>query len=497
MATTVSLLTQAFTYSPINAECWYQLNSGSSSLNNFQYYYDVYTYDPGTFALSQDLGVYFIPPRPNTGDGVFSPHKALKTQLSNRYPLSYNIGLTYCTAFTQSAVVYNIDYGLQYSPINLTFSTFDFLGFLGLDFAYSGFDVIPGDVVTIQMSNLGLNPQYNTTASVALSGATASVVLLPYGTSPNAFEEVGSITQISRLVATGSSLRWGFNGTRQYDQRYDTFNEYVIQTGTSSPHIVTNFLTPYTQSFTASNGQIKEIYLNQNEIQGILINRTNIANAPELFINTYDSNFNFIANYGAASFNLGFTASNYRYWAVPTGTQNLVDMGIPLTGVTYYEVILAVHIFPSDITQSYILRKIVTQCTPYKNVRLMFSNSLGGWEFFNFNLDSKQTRNVERAMYRKILPWNYQIGNRQDTVLAQKVQDSYIINSNWLSQYNYEFLNELLQSTDVYVVDGSSNNIYPIIITDTSWEYKTYLRDQLFNAVINYTVAYDINSVSE
>lgn len=504
MAVTVNLLTEPFTYSVVNSECWYQLNSASSSLNNFEYYYDVYTYDQfDNNLLINDLGLYFVPPRPNTGDAVFSPHKALKTQISNRYPLSHNIGLTALTPFTHSYIPYNIDYGFQYSPINLTFSTVDGSGSLDLIFSTAQ-DINTGDILTIQMQNLGLNPQYNTTASVVSETAHQIIQTdILYGIAPPT-AEIGYITQLSRLVATATDLRFGWNGTRQYNQRYDDFQYYVIDEPIEVP--TKQFLTTYTSSYISLTSSVrptivKEIFINQAEIQSILIDRTHTSTispdwiAQNINVNTFNSSWGTISSYNFAQV---ATQSDYKYWAAPIGTQNLGGLGVSFTGVTYYNVnISGKTVFAGTQSLATIYRKIVGQCTAYKNVRIMFSNSQGGWEFYNFNKDLMQTRDVTRSMYRKTLAWDYRLGDRNDTVLAEKVQDSFVANSDWISQYDQNYLNELITTFDAYVVDENNNNLYPIIITDTSWEYKTYLRDVIFNATINYTMAFDINTQSE
>jgi len=487
MSVTLTILTQPFTYSVLNSECWYQLDSPQSYLSDFTYTYKVKTYDPYTLALNKDLGLFNSSPKPNTGDGIFSPHKILKTQIPNGYPISYDVGMTAVSAFTQSVLPYNIQYGFQYSP-GFTFSVSEVFSSVTLNTG-TAIDLLPFDTISLQMDNLGLNPQYNTQAIVVNVIGTQYVTSIPYGMTPSFGVETGTVTNLSRTVGT-SSIRFGFNGTRQYTQRYDDFSSYVVE-GSGADY---KFLTNYHTSSVAP----KEIYMDQSEIQGILMDKSATASVGRwLKIETFDENYNSIdAFYIDSAITI---TSNYRYYAVPTGTRNLQAMGVDFTGVTYYKLSVCVRQttpppFPIVfyVEQATIWRKIVSNCSPYDNTRIMFINRMGGYEFYNFSLDSKQTTNVDKSNYRKVLPWNYSIGDRQDTVLAMKAQDSYTVNSNWISEYDYRILGELITSSDVYVVD-EYNNLFPIVITDTDWTYKTQLRDILYNAVITYKIAYDIN----
>ena len=78
------------------------------------------------------------------------------------------------------------------------------------------------------------------------------------------------------------------------------------------------------------------------------------------------------------------------------------------------------------------------------------------------------------------------------------------INSNWITEDDSIWLEELLTSPEVYVLGntdtlGGASTGYklPIIITDTTYEVKTAIRDRLFNLVVNFKYAYVTNLQNE
>lgn len=128
-------------------------------------------------------------------------------------------------------------------------------------------------------------------------------------------------------------------------------------------------------------------------------------------------------------------------------------------------------------------------CNVSENVRLVWLNSFGGWDYFNFKVGGKQTINVERQTYKKLLARDYSIGDRGDTTYAQKAEETWSIQSNWITQAESEWLVNLIQSREVYEL--KSGEIYPIQILDTSYQVKQSIRDQIFNLTIQFKYAFN------
>jgi hypothetical protein len=157
---------------------------------------------------------------------------------------------------------------------------------------------------------------------------------------------------------------------------------------------------------------------------------------------------------------------------------NLISAGIPFispTGsnvVDSYEVFIKNNNSPLTAAVSEVKKyKIDTRCSNYENQRIVFLNRLGGWDYFNFTLDAKKSITISRTEYEKILDWNYNIGDRGKTILAQKAETRMTINSNWITEKDSIWLEELLTSPEVFLMPYTNiiyQNAGPIRLTPAS-----------------------------
>jgi hypothetical protein len=162
-------------------------------------------------------------------------------------------------------------------------------------------------------------------------------------------------------------------------------------------------------------------------------------------------------------------------------------------GHTYSTSLFATLPYPYVQKSETLTYGLDTDCQVYNNVRLMFLNSYGAFDFFNFRLDDKMTYNVTRNEYKQELTIPYTTGARQRTILSQKVQEQHTINTNWVDQNVYSFLSDLVTSPEVYVINENTGDILPIIVVDTSYEFKTAYREQLFNLTLTYEYSYGLD----
>ena len=324
---TVNLITNPGTYSPINAEVWFNLNSASSSVSDFKYVVDVNKVDPIS-SIRTSLGRYRIPPRPSTGYGLFSPHKLLRTQVSyDLQPFIYKIATA-----SKSIVKYGINYGFQYNIGETYTDTYSGTGNrLGLIFtATSSF--LPGDIITIDKNNKQSNPQYDGTCSVYAVYNLYPLFLLETDKQfvSSTINDGGQVSNILRMVGTSSDF-YGYNGTRQYDEIKTNFsNTLVTYNNANTTNFLSNYRTnqignptSYADFSTNYDYLCKKIYSNQYETLSFMSD-VSILNSNELFI--YVSAFDRLGN-----LQLGFFTSsispNYRRYDLPAGPQNLVNGG--------------------------------------------------------------------------------------------------------------------------------------------------------------------------
>ena len=131
--------------------------------------------------------------------------------------------------------------------------------------------------------------------------------------------------------------------------------------------------------------------------------------------------------------------------------------------------------------------------TPY---RLCWLNKQGGYDFFTFYWNSKkQTTYVKSDMMRKSWEWSgtsavynsYQRGKIQNNTIAT---DKITINSGWITEEQSTWLEQLVASPDVFLVDNT-NNLTAIVVKTPSYDFKTLEMDTLFNLSIEVELSYN------
>jgi hypothetical protein len=242
MAATVSLVTQPDLLAPVNKELWYQVNSGSSSVTNFKYIFRVQEkLEPFASTSFTALNIYKIPPRPTTGDGLFSPHRLLKSFILNKvnpYQTDWKSGFVSSTApgIPGALVQYNVKYGYEYNPSQNWADTYFQSGNLGLTFSTPhGLEL--GDIITLDKDNKTVNPSYDGTCSV-IQVVDTRLIKTDKAWGVSSINESGTITSLLRLTAT-SSNRTTYNGTRQYMERTKDFSTTNILNGSTSSFLST------------------------------------------------------------------------------------------------------------------------------------------------------------------------------------------------------------------------------------------------------------------
>ena len=132
----------------------------------------------------------------------------------------------------------------------------------------------------------------------------------------------------------------------------------------------------------------------------------------------------------------------------------------------------------------------------YDGVRFMFLNSLGQFDYFNATLLGRRTLNATRDTYTKTIGSNYKVGDRAKTVINVNSSESFIINTNWISEETATWLtNEFFESTEVYLLDSETYEVTPIILDMSSMEEKRRVNDGLINYTFNYSKSIKRNTM--
>lgn len=451
---TVTILTNPGTYSPASAEIWLNLNSASSSVSDFKYVIDINEVACPGSTVSK-IGSYRIPPRPISGDGLFTPNKLLRSQLSyNLQPYITNISNA-----AESIIEWNFRYGFQYATGDVFYDTFNatapYTGQLGLVFS-STQSYLAGDIITINKDNKQSNPQYDGTASVDLyTDAFGSHLLITDQTFvTSSVSDAGFISNLFRMIGTSSNF-FAYNGTRQYEEIKTNFsNRYVFRNDATFSKFLTNFGNEYPWPSLPSvdkwNNLSKTIFTYQYETLSFMADVSGLTSSEVFKVNFYDS-----SGISLQSSTISYAPSInecLKRYDIPVGGANFIEAGIigSMSNVAYYEIL---GLDGSSNVKANKLYKIVDNCSPYeRNFRLAFLNRDGGFDYFNFNWRSINSFTVQKTEFKSVLEYNYDVGARADTVLAQDANEIWNVSSDFINEEDSKKLIELITSPEVYIV---------------------------------------------
>jgi len=142
-----------------------------------------------------------------------------------------------------------------------------------------------------------------------------------------------------------------------------------------------------------------------------------------------------------------------------------------------------------------------TEACYYDGVRFIWLNDLGAYDYFNFTLAQSKTYNIDRGEYTKTFvdystktnKVNYDISNRGITSYFTDINTEQTVSSNWLTQQQAEWLEQLFYSPRVFIQNG--NNIIPVNITTTEVVTKTNPKSQkLFTYLVSFKPSNDKRS---
>ncbi len=152
---------------------------------------------------------------------------------------------------------------------------------------------------------------------------------------------------------------------------------------------------------------------------------------------------------------------------------------------------------------AYTFYKQSGSCKGFKVRRLAWRNSVGGYDYWNFNMKSTQTLSVERNNYNALIGtynksvWRYNDTQRGKTTRQTTATLKETLNTDWLSENEATLMEKLLISTNVYILDNADTEFtQAVMITDSNIVRKTQANDKLIQYTINIEYANPINTNS-
>ncbi len=295
-------------------------------------------------------------------------------------------------------------------------------------------------------------------------------------------------------ATTGGTLTqyYTFRGVKQYGDFWDT-EDYIAITGTTpADFLSTKQNRTYKLTETATINTFNGTYGSYT------------TTWDRVVVNVYTTNIG-----KPYYFELGSKATAQNILTIPIGPLQINNMAVngdiinktttnPTTAAilssddVYYEIYLE-----NSVTDERVSEKIRIDldfgCYKQNGANFLWLGDLSTYETYTFrNADFKgfsTSRNEVKSNYYNVNSdtYNYSVGDRGRSLTNVRTTESHVANSDWVTDEVAQDLMELYRSSDVYIIIG--DNIYPVIITSTSYDEKTVRGNKLFNYSINYDIA--------
>ena len=172
--------------------------------------------------------------------------------------------------------------------------------------------------------------------------------------------------------------------------------------------------------------------------------------------------------------------------------QNVAATGIDLTGAKYYTIQFGKETaFPvyTPSSRVYCFYIVADDCR-FDNVRLGWTNTCGGVDYFNFTKKSELSYNYDRKQYQKVVgqynaaTFSFNTYDRGTTDRYVKTTKGLQINSDWVTVGEFELLQTLCRSNDVFIINDDAT-LTPVLVDTQNFVIKDERYSKLYNVTLN------------
>ena len=259
------------------------------------------------------------------------------------------------------------------------------------------------------------------------------------------FTEVGTYNAGGNILlkdyTTTKSSRtiYVLNGVWDYDENTNQFDNFILDGSTD------NWLS--NRSTTRTIGLSESDFLS-----GFVLNNASYTVRVETFNSSGGSqNSGFLNITANKRFDVGVGAANLN----ATTSANWVSLNkVSITsGTAYYTVRLydltGVTPYSEEITYN------VDVSNDEKYTRIKFLNKLGAYEYFTFKGNRDRSIEIKKNYYGQSLNSGYSIGDGGDRVLNVDSRTEFTVFSQGITESDRIWLEDMFQSIDAYVEEGS------------------------------------------
>ena len=165
---------------------------------------------------------------------------------------------------------------------------------------------------------------------------------------------------------------------------------------------------------------------------------------------------------------------------------------VDLTGAKYYTIQFGKETaFPvyTPASRVYCFYLVDDDCR-FDNVRLGWTNTCGGVDYFNFTKKSELSFNYDRKQYQKVVG-TYNASTFSFNAHDRGTTDRYVnttkvlqINSDWVSVGEFNLLQTLCRSNDVFIINDDAT-ITPVLVDTQNFVIKDERYSKLYNITLN------------
>lgn len=242
-------------------------------------------------------------------------------------------------------------------------------------------------------------------------------------------------------------------------------------------------------------------YNNANESEWIYFINDSSGVVYYADFNVFDASGNNLSHFKIQNAYQASTAIADKLLRVGVGPRDVLSSTVALlsgsglltgaTGASYYTVTLT-DFFGTSTSETYTYN---LECSSRHGnpVRIYFLNRLGGYDVFNFQLMRSLGSDVTRDTMQKNLgsltatSWSYTQQDRGETIYSTSISDTIKVNSDWIDDAQSSWLQQLVESPDVYMLE--SGQLTPVVIKNTRYDRKTIKNERLFNLEIEFKYA--------
>ena len=168
------------------------------------------------------------------------------------------------------------------------------------------------------------------------------------------------------------------------------------------------------------------------------------------------------------------------------------NASIDLTNAKYYTIQIGKEIaFPvyTAASRVYCFYIVPDDCR-FDNVRLGWSNTVGGVDYFNFTKKSELSFNYDRKQYQKVVgtyneeTFGFNTYDRGTTDRYVNTTKGLQINSDWVTVGEFELLQTLCRSNDVFIINDDAT-LTPVLVDTQNFVIKDERYSKLYNVTLN------------